>query len=89
MSVDIGWCFGGFSTTLSVFQVMSVDCVLNVDFEIMLKDVFVTKSWFRPGAILEELRKNCQGSQFPGQILKGTITEFNLLHQLSPRNENC
>ena len=32
-----------FSTMLSVFKAMSVDCVLNVDFEIMLKDVFVTK----------------------------------------------
>jgi hypothetical protein len=83
-----GMEFLGFSTTLSVFQAMNIDCVLNVDFEIMLKGVFVTKSWFHPGVILEELRKKCQGSQFPGQILNGTITEFNL-HQLSPRNENC
>lgn len=47
-----------FCTMLSVFQAMSVDCVLNVDFEIMLKDVFVPKSWFCPGVILEGLRKS-------------------------------
>jgi len=40
-----GMDFLGLSTTRSVFQAMSVDCVPNVDFEIMLKDVFVTKSW--------------------------------------------
>jgi hypothetical protein len=36
---------------------MSIDCVLNVDYEIILKDVLVTKSWYCPGVILEGLKK--------------------------------
>ena len=58
MSVDMEWSFWVFSMILSVFKVTSVDCVLNVHLEIMLKDVLVTKSWFFPGVILEGLRKN-------------------------------
>jgi hypothetical protein len=46
MSVDMGWSLLIFSTIMSVFHAMSVDCALNVDFEIILKDVFVTKLWF-------------------------------------------
>jgi len=63
ISVDMGWSFLVFFTMLSVFHAMSVDCLLNVDFEIMLKNVFETKSWFCPSVILEEMRKNkkCQG----------------------------
>jgi hypothetical protein len=59
-----------FFTMLSVFQAMSVDCVLNVDYEVVLKDVFVTKLWFCPGVILEELRKNkkVRAASVPGKF---------------------
>jgi hypothetical protein len=59
---------------LSVFQAMSGDCVLKVDFEILLKDFFVTRSWFGPSLILEGLgisKKNVRAVSVQDKFRKG------------------